>query len=142
MQHVLECAAAIARKVFWFAIPPRLNEGENGKKRMRVNAITRQHVAAMTNVICLNLEDRFLGKARAMKPAFYGADGYHVSRGAGIKALARALSLAVRAAFRAEWQPCGRKTATQNWKILYCAACQAKGHVSPQCETFLQNAQP
>ncbi|KAL1480688.1 hypothetical protein MTO96_034683 [Rhipicephalus appendiculatus] len=37
----------------------------------------------------------------------YAADGYHVSRGQGIKALSRALSLAVRAAFRGKWQPCG-----------------------------------
>ncbi|KAL1444064.1 hypothetical protein MTO96_045693 [Rhipicephalus appendiculatus] len=52
-------------------------------------------------------EDRLVGPNGSGKPGLYAADGCRVSRGQGINALSRALSLALRAAFRGKWQPRG-----------------------------------
>ncbi|KAL1448013.1 hypothetical protein MTO96_028298 [Rhipicephalus appendiculatus] len=98
--------------------------------------MVKQHIET-ANIICINLEDRFVGPNGSGKPGFYAADGYHVSRGQGIKALSRALSLAVRAAFRGKWQPCGGRPPKQLWTILHCMACNAKGHRNHACKTFM-----
>ncbi|XP_037507937.2 uncharacterized protein LOC119383704 [Rhipicephalus sanguineus] len=124
IKHVLECASHVAEKVFWFKIPPRKNDDNNMmQKRRRVNSTVKNYIATANNMICIILEDKFIGSNRSGKPEFYAADGYHVSRGLGIKALSKALSLAVRVAFRGKWQPCGGRHPNQLWRILRCTAC-------------------
>ncbi|KAL1482345.1 hypothetical protein MTO96_033860 [Rhipicephalus appendiculatus] len=84
------------------------------------------------------IKDRFLA-GKNPKPPFYAVDGYHISRGQGVKALAKAASLAVRGTFRDQWSPCGQRAPAQIWEILKCGSCKAKGHSQHQCRSFLQN---
>lgn len=56
MQHVLKCASRVARRVFYYGIPPHLHEGENARvKRQRVNEYMK-HVAFMYNFAYINLD--------------------------------------------------------------------------------------
>lgn len=57
LQRVLNCASTMAKKVLWYAIPPRLHElTAQKKKRQCVNRIMKAYIASVNNFLYINLE--------------------------------------------------------------------------------------
>ncbi|XP_077507209.1 uncharacterized protein LOC144116336 [Amblyomma americanum] len=117
IKKLVQQAARVARKVFLFRTPPRLSETEEQKeRRRRLDKFLVRSLAASDDVVLVGVQGRFIAGGQA-KRALYAADGYHVSRGCGVKALAKAFSLALKMTFRHVFNftlPCGHHQQDQN----------------------------